>query len=309
MKEYETDPIYMEALEWLLLLNDEKATAEDRNRFALWLEADPAHALAFDRAQSLWERFEVVKPEYERLRRGERIDRRKVLLGGIVLALAAPATWLVTRPGFFADHRTGIGERTAFTLSDGSTVELGSRTALSVDMGADERRLTLHHGQAFFTVAADAERPFVVTAGSGTVRALGTQFDVKFLGGAAAVTVFEHAVAVSTHDAPMMEISSEWQVRYDETGLFAPEPADLSVTAAWRKDRIVFEDAPLRLVLHELERYRRGPILLMDDRLGDMPVTAIFDTAQAAAALTTIEATLPVRIVDAAGLVALVYRR
>lgn len=309
MKEYETDPTYMEALEWFVLLNDDKATPEDRRAFAAWLQADPAHAAAFERAQSLWDRFDIVKPEFERLRRSGRLTRRNVTLGGLALALAAPAAWYMTRPGFLADHRTGVAERRIFTLPDGSTAELGSYSALSVDFTDRQRRLFLHRGQAFFTVAPDAARPFAVDAGAGAVRALGTRFDVKLLDGEATVSVVEHAVSVSLQASAPVEVAEGWQVRYDATGIGAPRPADLVAVEAWRSDRIVFEDAPLRLVLRELERYRRGRIILMDDRLGDMPVTAVFDTRQTEAALATIEATLPVGIVDAAGFVALVYGR
>lgn len=309
MKEYETDPTYMEALEWFVLLNDDKATPEDRRAFAAWLQADPAHAAAFERAQSLWDRFDIVKPEFERVRRSRQLTRRNITLGGLALALAAPTAWYMTRPGFLADHRTGVAERRIFTLPDGSTAELGSHSALSVDFTDRQRRLILHRGQAFFTVAPDVARPFAVEAGAGAVRALGTRFDVKLLDGEATVSVVEHAVSVSLQASAPVEVAEGWQVRYDETGIGAPRPADLMAVEAWRDDRIVFEDAPLRLVLRELERYRRGRIILMDGRLGDMPVTAVFDTRQTEAALATIEATLPVGIVDAAGFVALVYGR
>jgi transmembrane sensor len=77
--------------------------------------------------------------------------------------------------------------------------------------------------------------------------------------------------------------------------------------AAWRRDRIVFEDTPLRRVLAELERYRRGRIILTSDRIGSIPVTAVFDTRQTEAALQTIAETLPIRIFHATGYVAFVY--
>lgn len=309
MSEHETDPIFMEALEWLVRLNDEAATPVDRDAFAVWFAADPAHAAAFERAQALWDRFDVVKPEYERLRRSGSPSRRSLLLGGLALVAAAPFAWHLVGADFLADHRTDIGERRSFTLADGSLVELGSYSALSVDLSPAERRLTLHRGQAFFTVAADPARPFIVTAGPGTARALGTRFDVKLVDKTATVTVMEHAVAVARGGAPAQRVASGWQIRYDDNGSDQPQRADLAAVEAWRNDRIVFEDVPLRVVLRELERYRRGRILLMDESLGDMPVTAVFDTRQAAQALATIEATLPVRITDAAGYLAFVYGR
>ncbi len=309
MKEYETDPVYMEALEWFVLIKDEKASVEDRRAFAEWIAADPAHAAAFERAETLWNRFDIVKPEYERLRKSGTIGRRGVLLGGLAALFVAPSAYFITRPGFFADFKTGIGERQSFTLPDGSTVELGSYSALSLDFTEDERRVHLYRGQGFFDVASNAARPFIVEAAKGATQARGTQFDVKALGEAVTVSVIENAVSVRLSARDSVEIGQGWQVSYDAAGLAAPRQVDIATIEAWRNDRIVFEDAPLRLVLRELERYRRGRILLMDDSIGDMPVTAIFNTRQAEDALNTISTTLPIRVADAGGFVAVVYRR
>jgi transmembrane sensor len=309
MKEYETDPIYMEALEWFVRIKDEKARPEDRRAFSEWIAADPGHAAAYERAQALWDRFDIIKPEYERLRKSGRIGRRDLLLGGLAVAILGPGAYVLTRPGIFADYTTDIGERSTVTLSDGSTVELGSYSSLSVDFTEQERRLTLHRGQGFFTVAPDASRPFIVHAGAGATRALGTQFDVKLTDDAATITVVEHAVSVRLPAGDPVEIEAGWQVRYNTDGLEAAHRVDVETAQAWRKDRIVFEDAPLRTVLRELERYRRGRIVLMDASIGNIPVTAIFETRHADAALATIANTLPIRVLNPDGIVAVVYRR
>lgn len=309
MKESETDPVYMEALEWFVMMKDEQAGAEDRRAFAAWMAADPAHRAAYERARSLWDRFDIVKPEYEKMRDPRQLGRRGFLLGGIAAMMAAPFAYWATRPGAFADHVTGIGERRSFTLADGSMVELGSYSALSVDFTERERRLVLHRGQGFFQAAADALRPFVVAAGAGAARALGTRFDVKLADDRVSVTVMEHAVSVELAAQPPVTIDEGWQVTYGANRFETPRQVDIASVTAWRGDRIVFEDAPLRLVLQELERYRRGRIVLMDDSVGNIPVTAIFDTRQANAALATIAETLPIRVLDAVGYMALVYRR
>src|SRR3546814_17597567 len=82
-------------------------------------------------------------------------------------------------------------------LADGSSIELGSDSALSVALGNRQRVVTLYKGEAFFTVAADAGRPFVVQAAGGSTQALGTAFNIKTVEGRAIVTVTEHAVLVA----------------------------------------------------------------------------------------------------------------
>lgn len=308
MKNDDTDPLFIEALEWLARMQDDQVSAGERARFAEWISASPANADAYDRAEQLWDRFEIVKPEYQRLRRSRALSRRSVVLGGITVLAAGGVYWGLPA-GLLADHSTDIGERRAFVLPDGSAVELGSYSALSVRYTDGERRLILHRGQAFFTVAADAARPFVVEAAAGTIQALGTRFDVKFTERDVTVTVIEHSVRVTPSGSVPVTVEEGWQVSYDPRGATLPRPIDVEAVQAWRRDRIVFEDVPLRRVLRELERYRRGKIILMDDTVGDIPVTAVFDAKEANGALAVIAETLPVRVVDAAGFVAIVSRR
>lgn len=308
MKDSEIDPIYLQALEWFAKLKDEKTSAEDKQAFAVWLKENRSHREAFDRAQALWERFDIIKPEYERLQRKKSLTRRNLLIGGLASAIILPGMYMANNPRLFASHTTTIGERRAIRLSDGSIVELGSYSSLTIDFSANERRLILHDGQAFFSVAPDRKRPFTVIAREGKIRALGTQFDVKIIDETVTVTVIEHAVNVELLSRETVDVAEGWQVNYFDKGIMNAHRADIENTNAWREDKIVFEDVPLRIVLRELERYRRGRIILMDNDIGDIPVTGIFETQQAEAALKTIADTLPVRVLNPDGLVAIVYR-
>ena len=310
MKEFETDPVYMKALEWFVLLQDKTVNADDRHAFSVWIASDPAHRLAYERAQTLWQRFDAVKPEYDRLRHPKlRVGRRGVVLGGVAALVLLPGAFLMSRHGLFATYQTGVGERHSYTLADGSVVELGSYSALSVDFSDDRRQLVLHEGQAFFQVASDQARPFVVSAGGGTITALGTAFDVKLTDPAVTVSVVEHAVSVAFGQIDPVQLNQGWQMTYGAEEAPLPQRADRQMVEAWRNDRVIFEDVPLGRVLKELERYRRGRIFLTDTEIGNMPVTAIFDTRDAEAALTTIADTLPIRVLNGAGWVTVITRR
>ncbi len=310
MKDDDTDPVFAEALHWFARMQDEKASAEDRQHFSAWLAADPAHKPAYCRAEKLWARFDILKPEFETMRhRSDAISRRSALLGGVAVLVAGASGYLATRPGVMADYKTGARERQAFTLPDGSTIELDSYSAVSTHFTDVERRLVLHRGQAFFTVAPDVSRRFIVEAGNGTVQALGTRFDVKLMDPGTTVTVVEHSVLVVSPDTTPIKVEEGWQVSYGLDGIATPRRIDVETVQAWRRGRIVFEDVPLLRVLKELERYRRGRIVLMDDRIGNIPVTAIFETSGTDEALRVIAETLPVKVVDAAGFVTFVYNR
>ncbi|MBR8652360.1 FecR family protein [Achromobacter sp. Marseille-Q0513] len=298
------DPIYLAALEWLARLNDEDAADQDRRAFRHWLDEDPAHQIAYARAQALWNRFEMVRPA------ADRMHRRRALLGALASLVAIPALYALSRQHLLADYRTGIGERRRVILADGSALELGSDTALSVSFNDQQRRLTLHRGQAYFHVAADAARRFSVQAADGVTTALGTQFDIKLLDDIVTVSVTEHAVAVRPRpDAQPVTVSAGWQMQYGVSGGAAPARFDQAAVLAWRQDRLVFDDVPLATVLAELQRYQRGPIFLMDAGVGALPVTAAFNVADPQEALRGLAETFPIRLRVIAGYATLVYAR
>lgn len=298
------DPVYLAALEWLARLNDEGAVEQDRRAFARWLDESPAHPAAYARAQALWNRFELVRPAVSRM------HRRRAVLGALAALAAVPALYAISRQHLLADYRSGVGERRRIELADGSQVELGSDSALSVRLDGQQRRLTLHRGQAYFQVAADTARPFSVQAGAGVTTALGTQFDIKLLDDVVTVSVTEHAVAVTPRPgAAPVTVSAGWRMQYGESGGAEPARFDQAAALAWRQDRLVFNDAPLAAVLAELQRYQRGPIFLMNADVGALPVTAAFHAADPQEALRSLAETFPIRLRVVAGYATLVYAR
>lgn len=314
MREAGQDPETEAALRWLVVLRDPGASAAERAAFAAWLGEQPAHAAAWRRAEAVWARLDGLEPALRaspalppgdavapfrrpRRRAATPLSRRRWLQAAAAAGLlVAGAGYAAREARLFADYATGTGERRSLRLPDGSTVELGSRSALSLAFDAAGRGVELHEGEAFFRVAADPARPFVVVAGGGRTRALGTAFDVKRRAGGAAVAVVEHAVAVSLADGRSTTVGAGQQLRYGDGRLGRVVPADLPAVLAWRRGRLIFRQAPLGEVVAELERYRSGRILVTDGRLEALPVTAVFDSGATDAALETIADSLPVEL-------------
>lgn len=74
----------------------------------------------------------------------------------------------------------GVGEMPVVTLEDGSVVQLNAASAIAVEFTEKRRVIRLLRGEAFFQVAHGADRPFTVMAGTTSVTALGTAFDVRY---------------------------------------------------------------------------------------------------------------------------------
>ncbi|MEJ1966665.1 MAG: FecR domain-containing protein [Gammaproteobacteria bacterium] len=95
------------------------------------------------------------------------------------------------------EYSTEVGEQRSVRLSDGSTVQLNSRSKLRVRFDPSQRVVELIEGQALFHVAKNAARPFIVRSAQTSVRAVGTRFDVYKKQAGPVVTVIEGRVAVS----------------------------------------------------------------------------------------------------------------
>src|SRR5699024_1645102 len=77
-------------------------------------------------------------------------------------------------------YSTGANEHQTLVLADGTRIRLNEQTTIKIPQpyGNENRRIKLN-GEAFFEVAKDSTRPFIVEAGAIRVKVLGTVFNVK----------------------------------------------------------------------------------------------------------------------------------
>jgi transmembrane sensor len=168
-------------------------------------------------------------------------------------------------------------------LGDGSAIRLDTDTRVAVSVTASQRHIRLEHGQAFFEVAHDAARPFIVDAGPMRVRAVGTKFDVRQEGRQARVTLVEGVIQVrSLSGGP-----GEWTLKPGEqVSLGAARVisvADVRAATSWTQGRIVFQGMPLARAIDEINRYTPHKIRLKDTKVAAASVTGSFETADSGA--------------------------
>ncbi|MGP5355437.1 FecR family protein [Pseudomonas helleri] len=164
-----------EALAWFVRVNSGDAGDAELRAHRRWLAASDDNRAEYERISGIWSDFDkVADPRLPLTMRkpplGRRPGRRAFLAGGLATAAGLAAVTAINGlpAGFLADYSTGTGEQRSLTLADGSTVNLDADTALVVKFNDRERRLLLLSGRAFFAVAKDAHRPFVVEAASCT---------------------------------------------------------------------------------------------------------------------------------------------
>jgi len=289
-----------QAIYWLTLLTSGEADVEQHRAFEHWLTENKAHQTAWERAHRLWRDIEGLTEQDFPATAPMPVRKPSPRRAGFSYALACAACLVLAvfllhhdLAYHSADYRTGIGEIQTFTLADGSEVQLNSGTALSVDYSDASRKLILYRGEAWFKAAPNPARPFEVVTRYGRVRALGTAFDVKTLSDATAVTVLEHAVRITLASGESVDRLPEGAaIRFGQTVTDLNPHADLDAASAWRQQRMIFRNKPLHDVVEELNRYRKGRVVITSSSLNALPLTGTFDTTDPEEALQMIKASL-----------------
>lgn len=205
---------------------------------------------------------------------------------------------------------TQVGEQKNITLSDGSVVHLNTDSVVSIAYSDEERRITLLQGEAYFDVAHETTRPFVVAAGANTVTAVGTAFNVEIVEDASfelvvtegRVLVQDRAVQRADEDAKIL--TGQRAIIDEGLLVFSGEKAIVkkAITQrqnvsseymeddlAWQKGMLVFKGEPLDSVLEEITRYTPVHFQITDEALKSRRVAGYFKVGDIEALLSALE--------------------
>jgi transmembrane sensor len=184
--------------------------------------------------------------------------------------------WNPSGPGPVAVHQAAQGGSLTVTLSDGSFVRLAEGSTLQ-EWNAEGRREVSLDGRAFFAVARDEARPFVVRAGAGEVRVLGTRFQVKTEGDEVETVVVEGLVGMSNSEGSV-EVPAGHLARMGAQGIpTAREVDDVYAFLNWREGILVFHATPLAQVAEEVSRQYGRTLRVEGSGLSQRRVTAWFE--------------------------------
>lgn len=237
--------------------------------------------------------------------------RRRWLISGIAAGLGVLACGIWGYQVFEARQRvdTRVGELRRLQLSDGSSMTLGGQTRVSVLYDASARRIELDGGEAFFQVAKDAARPFVVRSGDAIVKAVGTAFNVKRANERLTVSVAEGVVEVSRAEEvraaaphlaatrhPVDRLVAGQQIRLDPQR--PPLLLDVApeAVAAWRDGKREYLAEPLADVVADLGRYSNRRIVIDEQSVGELEITGSLFEWDIVRWLRSLRSALPVQV-------------
>jgi transmembrane sensor len=361
--------IYEEACEWFIECRAGDLDDASRHDFDCWLRKSPEHlgaylelaaiwnegpslvtASKFDRdkliSQAALDRDNVVAlsnsrsadtsrnaaelPTVTRQNRWRfRRQRFAAIAASIVLMVFSAATILWVQAVRSPTYATAIGEQRSLELTDGSIVELNSRSKIVVRYSKQGRNVELLRGQALFRVVKDASRPFIVKVGATLVRAVGTEFDVYEKRGSTIVTVVEGRVAILTDhpielpapgvpsaasDAPHRSnvqfpsvapgkignilVASGERLTVSPQEIQKDEHPNIANATAWTQRQLVFESASLSDVADEFNRYNDRQLIVEDARLDTFHVSGVFSSTDPASLIRFLRARPELRIVE-----------
>ena len=308
--------------EWIARLEADDVSDDDRRRFSEWLARDRRHREVFEAMRHTWHRMDALGSlvygvaEEDMARRVERPRRRTLRWAAAAVALLAVGTavWLGLRAPVPVHYKTAVGHQLSVSLEDGSSVDLNTATLVEVEYTDTERRIRLLHGEAHFTVAKDASRPFVVHARDGLVRAVGTQFNVYLTEtrgvevtvnegtvevASAGTSIGVSADTVSKRTPQQSALVNEGQhVRYEkQVGAVAEMPAPIvERRLAWRQGMLSFDGETLEQVVAEVSRYTNVRFVIADPELRELQVGGYFRSNDLAALTTLLESAFGVEV-------------
>jgi transmembrane sensor len=287
-----------QAAEWISRAS-RGLSPEERAELQQW-RSSPGNARALEQLSALWTQMDVLR------------GLASVFPEPALPQPAAPPRWKMWRPAVAAalavltlaagfalqrhlsasraplaasiasgEFTTAVGEQRSVPLPDGSVLAINTASQVQVvSLGKESRELRLVRGEAHFTVAHDASRPFRVNAAGHVIQAVGTAFDVRLLpDGGLEVIVTEGHVKLLAGNGVVGDLLEDQYMRIGADGTSRIGRLDEETVAsrlAWRGGMLVFNGQSLTEVLAEFSRYTDARFVVTDQRLRGLRIGGYF---------------------------------
>ncbi|MEM8798213.1 MAG: FecR domain-containing protein [Pseudomonadota bacterium] len=286
------DDLRRQAQDYVALEAVETLSKADKERILEWRSKSDRHERAYQQAVEAWQR---VVAGTARLQAGSQPNpaqernlaslttRRGLIFGasGTIAGIAAfqGAVALGILPGLdalLADYATKVGEQSTVSLEPGIDVALDAGTILD-RIGPQSVNLTA--GAAVFTVGArpGVER-FAVMAGPATITARKAVFEIHHANEAVDIACIEGEASIAAVETRTLAAGQKtrcWRDRVEDPVSVAPDRI-----ALWRDGFLVVQDKTLSEVIADLNRHRRGRIILIDRSVANRRIGGTFNLRQ-----------------------------
>jgi transmembrane sensor len=315
---------------WVLRQHEESWTTADAERLEAWLEESVLHRVAFIRLATVWREIPRLKilgaglpkgvvpppgtfrpgashraaqPGTQGSSPGLRGWRRwTAAAASLLLALLGGTYLFLSEVKAANDYSTPVGGFATVPLADGTTVSLNTETHIRVSLSKRERRVDLESGEAYFVVAKDSMRPFVIYVGTKQLQAVGTQFSVRRTADDLLVYVTAGTVRLTTSPekaaAGSVSLEAGMMAQTEKAAIQVRQqtPAQLEDALSWRTGFVTFHNTALLDAVAEFNRYRLRKIVIVDPSIASLRIDGKFRSSNADAFLWLLQKGFPVKV-------------
>lgn len=320
------------AADWLVRLHDAPGDEALAVAWLQWCEEDPRNLQEFQSAQLVWHAADPVAPQVPPaevevsppLVVGRRMNRRMWLgLAATVLIAVGIGSFAFLRNDrdeLLQSYATPIAGTGSSVLPDGSRVELGADSRITTRYTASQRFVSVDGGEAYFLVAKDPGRPFLVDAGDMRVTAVGTAFNVRRNSERVVISVSEGRVQLnsgseSADGADLIPKSVRTPLLAGQQAIYSSDSRTVTIAAinatdvaSWRNGVLKYMHEPLGSVAQDLSRYHNKRIIISDARLSAMPFTGTVFSSRIGDTLKALESVFPLQVQERSDAIELVPR-
>ena len=338
-----------EACAWIAQLESESMKSDDLAAFKEWVERSPAHKKEIKRLALFSSELNVITEMAAPLKAAADHRRKFSILDKTFFRPKIQyfvGVFCLITVFFFADYinqdngvsvnepllyATDIGSHREIRLSDGTLLNLNTNSVIEIDFSIKRRKVRLLKGEAFFQVAHNANRPFIVYAGEKSVRAVGTAFVVRNTQNKFEVIVTEGKIELSQTvsnilstgenetlllasvikerevlilpkasvflNAGQMVVYNKSDQKHQIEKLVKPvSKQEIKRKLSWQDGLLDFSETPLIDVINDLSRYTSMKIEILDPELRNLKFGGLFRTNELQALFNALETNFDIKI-------------
>ncbi|MCZ8355389.1 MAG: FecR domain-containing protein [Cyclobacteriaceae bacterium] len=277
-----------------------EANAAEQQRLLEWIAEDPLRQQVFQEYCNAWQEASYPTPifndtiEFEKFKSTINKDKSKNKYLQVYLLAACLSALLFVFSYFnfllptssiqhanYNNDTTSIlriaplGKKLTIKLPDGSEIKLNSGSTIKIYQDFSKQRFVRLQGEAFFTIARDTLRPFVVEANATKTTVLGTSFNINTFDSATQITVASGKVLVQNELAHAFLLPNQQATITHRQAQIKTVATDANIVAAWSKNILLFQNQSTQHVAQQIERWY-GVDIEVDENLANKKISGKF---------------------------------